>query len=92
MFIETPSSYSFPSPHPPKESLDTEDQLCLTFRKASLEYPLPMDKVRDQYRPYVILEMDHPAQRYHTSVAPNRRNGLNGPIDFRWSMQTQFQL
>ena len=55
MFIETPSSYSFPSPHPPKESLDTEDQLCVTLRKASLEKPLPKDKVQDQYRPYVIL-------------------------------------
>ena len=108
VFIETPSSYSFPAPSPyQKESLDTEDRLCVTLLKASLEklqQPLPSirmkdkeneddkDKVRDQYRPYVILEMDHPAQRYHTSVAPNRRNGLNGSLDFRWTKEKPFQL
>ena len=108
VFIETPSSYSFPAPSPyQKESIDTEDRLCVTLLKASLEklqQPLPSirtkdkeneddkDKVRDQYRPYVILEMDHPAQRYHTSVAPNRRNGLNGSLDFRWTKEKPFQL
>ena len=108
MFIETPSSYSFPAPSPyQKESIDTEDRLCVTLLKASLEklqQPLPSiqtkgketednkDKVRDQYRPYVILEMDHPAQRYHTSVAPNRRNGLKGSLDFRWTKEKPFQL
>ena len=108
VFIETPSSYSFPAPSPyQKESIDTEDRLCVTLLKASLEklqQPLPSiqtkgketednkDKVRDQYRPYVILEMDHPAQRYHTSVAPNRRNGLKGSLDFRWTKEKPFQL
>ena len=46
----------------------------------------------DQFRPYVILEMDHPAQKYNTKMATDRRKGLNGSLDFRWSSETRFQL
>ena len=46
----------------------------------------------DQFRPYVILEMDHPAQKYNTKMATDRRKGLNGSLDFRWSTETRFQL
>ena len=46
----------------------------------------------DQFRPYVILEMDHPAQKYNTKMATDRRKGLNGSLDFSWSSETRFQL
>lgn len=89
VFVESPASYSIPQIQT-DSGVDSEDHLHVSLVKATL-LEAAMDDLR---HPYVILEMDHPAQRFNTSLAAKKvRYGSSSSIDFLWPKEnSQFQL
>lgn len=94
IFVESPSSFSSQSPSC-QSSVEGEDYLHVSVLRASLE-----DNEEDNccsFHPYVILEVDHPAQRFQTTQACRRLRkkfssgggiGSNSRIDFTWPEST----
>ena len=89
IFVESPSSYS--SPTPARNQNDCEDHLHVCLLKATLEAEAEESSCCHDFRPYVVLEMDHPAQRYRTTKVQNRkyRNNMDG---FTWPETSNFEL
>ena len=96
VFVESPSSFSSPSTNSLCEEKDRLDQLQVSLLGATLENPDGCC----YFNPYVILEIDHPAQRKRTSLALNQKSrnqsgrigfAQKNRIDFVWS-SSQFML
>ena len=102
--MESPSSYSSPSLNQTDSSSDSTelDYLQVSVLKATLledqdqqvccsetgsSSPLPVP-----FHPYVILEMDHPAQRYHTTPTEHVKNGPINSKEFTWPSGHLFKL
>ena len=101
VFVESPSSYSSPSLNQ-TDSSDCEDYLQVSVLKATLledqDQQVCCSEAEAQpttpvpFHPYVILEMDHPAQRYHTTPTEHVKNGPINSKEFTWPSGHLFKL
>ena len=88
--MESPSSYSSPTPRSQNEDVsDCEDHLHVCVLKATLEEVETVNSSCCHFRPYVVLEMDHPAQRYRTTMVKKQTGNRN--VDFTWP-ESSFNL
>ena len=97
IFVESPSSYSSPSLNQTDSSEDCEDYLQVSVLKATLledqdQQVCCSSTAAVPFHPYVILEMDHPAQRYNTMPTEHVKNGPKNSREFTWPNGHLFKL